>query len=66
MKNFFAIFALIAAVFLSGCGGTDSVGGENFAEVVDFLASENLSADLEAHKSDRLNYLSTILTRRSV
>ena len=55
---------------------------KNFAEVVDILASENLTgdavlvsrcgledekifADLEAHKADRLNYLSTILTRRS-
>ena len=29
------------------------------------LADEKIFADLEAHKADRLNYLSTILTRRS-
>ena len=35
MKNFFAIFALIAAVILSGCGGADSADGENFAVIED-------------------------------
>ena len=35
MKNFFAIFALIAAVILSGCGGADSASGENFAVIED-------------------------------